>query len=158
MTEPQTPQAPALPPWVSLLRIAIRIGPSVAITLGAICYGLGLLIVTTRLATLGVYTADFFKTEYVLAGATFCALTLCGTAAVYYSFHSVKGAITVWKQDKRIPARIRAVLWFVLVLGGGALIFSNALNLLSTNNFGDFYHFQMWLALSIAIAFFFPAK
>lgn len=147
MTETAEPQSQTLPAWVTILRTAIEFGPKIAITAGAVCYGLGLLVVSSHLATLGVYSTDFLRTEYVLAGAAFCVLTLCAAVASHYFIVSVKDSVDLWKKKKRW----RAVLQFGLTVGGGPYLFTLALGLISTPNFASYTNWHMWLTLGIAI-------
>lgn len=154
MTEDSVPQTQALPAWVDIVRTAIEIGPKVAITAGAICYGLGLLIVSSHLATLGVYTTDFLRTEYVLAGAAFCVLTLCAAVATHYLIEFLTEAAGLWKQRKYFWSLVR----FVLTFWASLFIFTRALALISTAGFASYLNWRMWLTLGIAVSSYLAAR
>jgi hypothetical protein len=142
------PQNQTLPAWTNALRTAIEFGPKVAITAGAVCYGIGLLIVSSHLATLGVYSTDFLRTEYVLAGATYCVLTLCAAVGSHYLVAFGKDSVDLWKKKKYVGAVFELGSTVALSL----YIFTFALNLISTPGFASYANWHMWLALGIAIS------
>lgn len=146
MSEPTEPQGQPLPAWVNILRTAIEFGPKMAITVGAACYGVGLLVVSSHLAALGVYSTDLLRTEYVLAGAAFCVLTLCAAVASHYFIASVKHSFDLWKKK----SRWRALFQLGVTVGGSPYLFTLALELISTPNFASYANWRMWLTLGIA--------
>lgn len=140
--ESRTPLA-----WVNALRTTIDIGSKVAITIGAICYGLGLLIVSSHLSRVGVYTTDFFRTEYVLVGGAFFVLTLCAAVAAHYFLVFIRDTTVLWKQKKYR----RAAVAFILTAGGSVVAFSRLLQLIATDDLGSIYNWRTWLTLIVAI-------
>src|SRR5579863_1563721 len=81
------------------LREIVEVGSKAALGVAATCFAVGLLIVNTRLAAYGVYSSDFIRTEYVLAGAAFIVLVITGGFGFVFCVASIKGYLLLWDQD-----------------------------------------------------------
>jgi len=85
-----------------------RVISSAAVGGAALSFSFGLLIVNLRLARYGVFSSEFVRTEYILAGAMFLSLV----AISYFFFVS---GIDTWN---RIRQRWRDRRWLKVALGG----------------------------------------
>lgn len=78
--------------------------PAVAIGITATCFALGLLIVNLRLAKFGVYSSEFIRSEYILAGVTFVFLVAITRIGFKYGFSDIEKVSSYWKEGKYFRA------------------------------------------------------
>ncbi len=83
---------------------------AIVLTGTALCFALGLLIVNLRLARYGYFSADFIRTEYVLAGGLFVFLVAIATFFVSYGISHFSAATERWRAKEHLVA-VLAILF-----------------------------------------------
>jgi hypothetical protein len=121
MTEPpaETPERKSIP-----TRQILKLVPTIAVGMTAICFSIGLLIVNINLATSGVYSTDIIRTEYILAGATFLFLAVATQVGNIYIVHDNRGNLRWWKEGQRGGAAFSAFLGLVITIIVMAFVFA----------------------------------
>ncbi|MBI5435792.1 MAG: hypothetical protein HY937_01540 [Nitrosomonadales bacterium] len=105
--------------------------PALAIGITATCFVLGLLIVNLRLAKFGIYSSEFMRSEYILAGAAFVFLVAVTRIGFKYGFSDVEKVSLLWKEKKYF----RAAAQISIGMFTGFMASSFALLTIPGNNF-----------------------
>ncbi|MFN0313769.1 MAG: hypothetical protein ACKVQA_01850 [Burkholderiales bacterium] len=117
--------------------------PALGIGAATLCFSIGLLIVNIRRAQFGVYSMDFLRAEYVLAGALYLFLTaMAGTTAVYALPYLGEG-VNKWKARRHTHGVAKILQALIYSLAP----FGIALPLLSQYRF-LFFSWEYFIALA----------
>jgi len=140
-----SPSTTAQPGWS--LRELVQITPTAALGATAVCFATGLLIVNLRLAKYGVYSAEFVRTEYVLAGGTFILLVAVAYISWVYGIKEIKQSGEKWREKKRLSAVGYVVFGVIGTLAPVIFVFS----VVSQYKFGV-DNWRMWASVLILVA------
>ena len=106
--------------------------PALVIGISSACFILGLLIVNLRLAKYGVYSSEFIRTEYVMAGAVFILLIAIAGICISYFTQQMKVAGKYWAEKRYLQV-------IYIVLGNIALVIVTISSALMVLNLGQIY-------------------
>lgn len=80
----------------------IKVIPTIIVGVSSSCFILGLLVVNIYLAQYGIYSKEFLRTEYVLAGAVFILLITTAEISITYLLKWLRDVRVRWIERKFI--------------------------------------------------------
>lgn len=84
----------------------LKVIPGLIFVISSICFILGLIIVNVHLAEYGIYSTEFIRTEYLLAGGVFVCLIAITTIGLHYAV-PMRFCKILWKRKRYVHAVIR---------------------------------------------------
>lgn len=128
--------------------IIVEYLPTLAIASTTTCFVLGLLIVNLRLSYYGIYSLEFIRTEYILAGAVFIFLVATASASFAYSQGNFNRVIPEIK-EKRFGSAFANMFFGLITLSAPLIVVFGFLFL----NSGYIYSVNAWLSIFGLISF-----
>lgn len=112
----------------------IRMLPALVIGMSSVCFILGLLIVNFYLASFGIYSYEFIRTEYILTGGVFALLVGQAAVGIYYSQLFYTSRVARYFQTKK-PGRYKRIFFLIVFVAALVFIEVSSIQLISLNEF-----------------------
>jgi hypothetical protein len=131
----------------------VELGSKAIIGVATACFATGLLIVNVWLSRHGVYSSEFVRTEYVLAGAAFISLVIFAGFGLEYFVAGIKYCAWLWKQGHRFKSAWYTVPTIFGLIGVPILL----MRILSDGRL-DFGRWKIWFVVPILVLAYFSAR
>jgi hypothetical protein len=131
---------PVSPQSLSLREIAQSVS-AIAVAAAAAFFSIGLVIVNLWLARHGVFSVEFARTEYVLAGALFVFIVVGAWVSVSWGWSNAQKGIKNWREGKKRVAIFDFFSSLLFALGTPISILTPMLQ-----NQADFYDWLLWFS------------